>query len=129
MAAVALLPKAPVRIAVVDVTRNRPEVRDYLLTLDAFTVPGNGVICMVRQSQVLEGPGSARRSSAPLATVIWHEMAHLDGAVERGRQRKLCGCGLSATGWLAGHRPTISAGAEEAAGRPIVRLEAAGARR
>ena len=44
LTAVALLPTTPNRIAVVDVTRNRPEVRGYLLTLDAFTVPGDGVI-------------------------------------------------------------------------------------
>ena len=53
-AAVALLPKRPVRIAVVDVRQNRPEVRDYLLTLDAFTVNGNAVIYVVQQSAVLK---------------------------------------------------------------------------
>ena len=47
-AAVAMLPKSPVRIAVVDVAQNRPEVRDYLFTLDAFTVNGNGVIYVVQ---------------------------------------------------------------------------------
>jgi hypothetical protein len=35
-AAVEMLPKGPVRIAVIDVTENRPQVRDYLLTLDAL---------------------------------------------------------------------------------------------
>ena len=47
-AAVAMLPKSPVRIVVVDVAQNRPEVRDYLFTLDAFTVNGNGVIYVVQ---------------------------------------------------------------------------------
>jgi hypothetical protein len=84
-AAVEMLPRRPIRVAVVDVTRNRPDVRDYLLSLDAFTVAGNGVIYIVQQSETLKG---ARTGSAlfraMLGVVIWHEMAHLDGADERG---------------------------------------------
>jgi len=87
-AAAEMLPKRPVRIALIDVTQNHPEVRDYLLTLDAFTVKGNGVIYIVQQSATLDG---ARRGStlfrAMLAIVIWHEMAHLDGADERGARQ------------------------------------------
>ena len=88
VAAVEMLPKRPARVAVMDVTQNRPEVRDYLLRLDAFTVKGNGVIYIVQQSATLNG---ARAGStlfrAMLAIVIWHEMAHLDGADERGARR------------------------------------------
>jgi len=87
-AAVTLLPQSPVRIAVIDVTQNRPPVRDYLLTLDAFTVEGNAVIYVVQQSELLK---SARAGSAihraMLATVLWHEMAHLSGADERGARK------------------------------------------
>jgi hypothetical protein len=87
-AAVALVPQPPVRIAVIDVTQNRPPVRDYLLTLDAFTVKGNAVIYVVQQSELLKG---ARAGSAlyraMLATVLWHEMAHLSGADERGARQ------------------------------------------
>jgi hypothetical protein len=87
-AAVALLPQAPVRIAVIDVTQNRPPVRDYLLTLDAFTVKGNGAIYVVQQSELLK---EARSGSAlhrtMLATVLWHEMAHLSGADERAARK------------------------------------------
>ena len=87
-AAVALLPKRPVRVAVVDVRQNRPEVRDYLLTLDAFTVNGNAVIYVVQQSAVLK---AARRGSrlfhAILATILWHEMAHLAGEDEHRARR------------------------------------------
>jgi hypothetical protein len=63
-------------------------VRDYLLTLDAFTVPGNDVIYVVQQSQLLKGAhtGSALHR-AILATVVWHEMAHLSGADERGARQ------------------------------------------
>jgi hypothetical protein len=87
-AAVALLPQAPVRIAVIDVTQNRPPVRDYLFTLDAFTVKGNAVIYVVQQSQLLKGAraGSALHR-AMLATVLWHEMAHLSGADEHGARQ------------------------------------------
>jgi hypothetical protein len=87
-AAVALLPEAPVLIAVIDVTQNRPPVRVYLLTLDAFTVKGNAVIYVVQQSQLLK---RARAGSAlyraMLATVLWHEVAHLSGADERAARQ------------------------------------------
>jgi hypothetical protein len=83
-AAVALLPKAPKVIAVIDITPAKPETRDRLRRLDAFTVEGNGVIYLVDGSELLR---SAERGSvfhrAALAAVIWHEMAHLDGADER----------------------------------------------
>jgi hypothetical protein len=87
-AAVALLPEAPVRIAVINVSENRPPVREYLLTLDAFTVKGNGVIYVVQQSELLKRAraGSALHR-AMLATVLWHEMAHLSGADERGARQ------------------------------------------
>ena len=83
-AAVALLPIAPLRIAVIDVTQNRPAIREHLLTLDAFTVPGNSVIYVVQQSELLKAAcaGSALQR-AMLATVLFHEMAHLSGADER----------------------------------------------
>ena len=83
-AAIALLPRAPTRIAVMDITTAKPEVRDRLRTLDAFTVQGNGVIYLVDGSDLLRGAqkGSAFRRAA-LAAVIWHEVAHLDGADER----------------------------------------------
>jgi hypothetical protein len=83
-AAMDYLPTRPVRVGVVDVNRNRPEVRAHLLTLDAFTVPGNNVIYIVQQSQAL----AAARSGSPLframlASILWHEMAHLKGSNER----------------------------------------------
>jgi hypothetical protein len=87
-AAVALLPKAPKVIAVMDITPAKPETRDRLRRLDAFTVEGNGVIYLVDGNELLRG---AQRGSvfhrAALASVIWHEMAHLDGADERGARK------------------------------------------
>ena len=83
-AAIALLPEGPVRIAVINVNENRAAVRDHLLTLDAFTVKGNSVIYVVQQSELFKRAraGSALHR-AMLATVLWHEMAHLSGADER----------------------------------------------
>jgi hypothetical protein len=87
-AAVALLPEAPVRVAVINVRDARPPVREYLLTLDAFTVKGNAVIYVVQQSELLKGArGGSPLYRAMLATVLWHEMAHLAGADERGARQ------------------------------------------
>lgn len=87
-AAVALLPRAPKRVAVMDVTDAKPEVRDHLRRLDAFTVAGNSVIYIVGSSELLRGAqaGSAFHRAA-LSAVIWHEMAHLDGADERAARK------------------------------------------
>ena len=87
-AAVALLPKAPKVIAVMDITPAKPEVRDRLRRLDAFIAEGNDVIYLVDGSELLRGAqqGSAFHRAA-LAAVIWHEMAHLDGADERGARK------------------------------------------
>jgi hypothetical protein len=76
---------APKVIAVMDITSAKPQVRDRLRRLDAFTVEGNGVIYLVDGSELLRGAqqGSAFHRAA-LAAVIWHEMAHLDGADEGG---------------------------------------------
>ncbi len=87
-ASVALLPRPPKIIAVMDITTAKPEVRDNLRRLDAFTVQGNGVIYLVEGSELLRGAqaGSAFHRAA-LAAVIWHEMAHLDGADERAARK------------------------------------------
>lgn len=87
-AAVALLPEAPKVIAVMDITPAKPETRDRLRRPDAFIVEGNDVIYLVDASELLRGAqlGSAFHRAA-LAAVIWHEMAHLDGADERGARK------------------------------------------
>lgn len=87
-AAVRLLPRQPSRIAVMDVTRCRPGVREHMLTLDAFVVRGNGVVYIVQQSEVLRrARGGDRVYVAMLATILWHEMAHLDGAGEQAARK------------------------------------------
>ena len=86
--AIALLPEAPKIIAVMDITPAKPQVRNRLRRLDAFTVEGNDVIYLVDGSELLRG---ARQGltfhRGALAAVIWHEMAHLRGADERGARK------------------------------------------
>jgi hypothetical protein len=87
--ALALLPKRPGTIAVIDANEANPDVRETLLKLDAFVLRGRGVIYLVKQSAVLQG--AARGSQVldhMLAAIIWHEMAHLEGAQEPEAQRR-----------------------------------------
>jgi hypothetical protein len=87
--AMRLLPRTPVRLAVIDADDARPEVRPTLLRLDAFVVKESPVIYLVRQSSLLRGAltGSVSHRHA-LAAVIWHEMAHVGGADERQARRQ-----------------------------------------
>jgi hypothetical protein len=93
--AIALLSRRPIRVAVIDANEAKPGVRETLLTLDAFTLRVDGVtmdrskvVYLVKQSTVLQE--AAKGSSFyehVLASIIWHEMAHLDAADERGARR------------------------------------------
>ena len=71
-----------------DIATAKPEFRDRLRRLDAFTVQGNGVTYLVDGSELLRDAqrGSAFRRAA-LAAVVWHQMAHLEGANERGARK------------------------------------------
>jgi hypothetical protein len=88
-AALQLLPRRPATVAVIDAERTRPGVREGLLKLDGFTVPGSRVVYLMRQSELLRGAaeGTAFHVHA-VAAVIWHEMAHAEGADEREAQRR-----------------------------------------
>jgi hypothetical protein len=79
-----LLPRLPARVAVLDAAEAGPKVQDRLLRLDAFVLEASPVVYVVKQSALLRGAiaGSAFHTHA-LAAVIWHEMAHVDGADER----------------------------------------------
>lgn len=83
-----LLPKSPMQVAVIDADEARPEVRDSLLRFDAFTVPGSKIVYLVKQSAVLQGAAKGSQLyEHMLASIIWHEMAHAEGAGERAAQR------------------------------------------
>jgi hypothetical protein len=93
--AIAQLPRRPIQVAVIDAIEAKPEVRETLLKLDAFTVrldagtmDRSRVVYLVKQSAVLqEAATGSRFYEHVLASIIWHEMAHLDGADERGARR------------------------------------------
>ena len=82
--AIELLPRRPVRVAIVDAAEAKPEVQKVLRQLDAFIVEGSRVVYVVKQSALMRGAitGSSLHRHA-LAAVLWHEMAHGEGADER----------------------------------------------
>ena len=90
--AIAQLSRRPLHVAVIDANEARPGVRETLLKLDAFTLRLDAVtmdlrkvVYLVKQSTVLqEAAKGSRFYEYVLASIIWHEMAHLDGADERG---------------------------------------------
>jgi hypothetical protein len=86
--AIALLPRRPGPVVVFDAETTDPEMRRILLRLDSFVVIGRREIYLTKQSAVLAGAlkGSSLYDHI-LATIIWHEMAHLDGADERGARK------------------------------------------
>jgi hypothetical protein len=93
--AIALLPRHPIHVAVIDANEAKPGVTETLLKLDAFTLRSDaatmdrsGVVYLVKQSAVLQGAAKGSQFyEHVLASIIWHEMAHLDGADERGARR------------------------------------------
>jgi hypothetical protein len=86
--AMRLLARLPERVAV-DAEQARPDVKATLLRLDAFTIRGSRAVYLVRQSALLQGAvqRQAFYTYAP-ASVIWHEMAHAEGADEREARRR-----------------------------------------
>lgn len=87
--ALRLLPRLPVRVAVLNATDARPEVIPTLLALDAFVVTGSPVIYLVRESALFrDAVGGSTIHSYVLASVIWHELAHADGADEREARKQ-----------------------------------------
>ena len=83
-----LLPSRPARILIVDLDTLLPETRQRVQGLEAFVLAGTDVVCVVRQGPTLRqaerGDGVSR---AILASIIWHEMAHLRGMDEAAALR------------------------------------------
>jgi hypothetical protein len=87
--ALALLPRRPETIQVLDPDRATPDLRASLQHVDGLTIPGRRVVYLNRRGEVLEG--ALKRAGVwecVLATVVWHEMAHIDGAQEPEAQRR-----------------------------------------
>jgi len=84
-----LLPKRPLAVAVIDPNQAEPDVRRTLLTLDAFITKGGRVVYLTSHSEVLQGAlKGSKLCDHILATIVWHEMAHIDGADEVEAQRR-----------------------------------------
>lgn len=87
--ALRLLPRMPVRVAVIDSEAAKPEVKATLLRLDAFFVKGSTAVYVVRQSALLRGAANAQGfHTFALAAVLWHEMAHAEGHEESEARRR-----------------------------------------
>jgi hypothetical protein len=84
--ALRLLPRQPDKIVVVERDKGS-HVRSGTPHMEAFVNHGSPVVYLIRQGVTLQrglkGPGIF---DYVLATVIWHEMAHIDGADEVAAQ-------------------------------------------
>lgn len=87
--AVAMLPERPAQVFVLDVNQTTLEDRDHLLRLQAFIIRGRPVIYLTSHGEALRKAvkGSPFHEHI-LATIIWHEMAHVAGAGEREARRR-----------------------------------------
>ena len=89
VAAIRVMPRLPARVAVIDANDAAPEVKSTLLQLDTFITRGSPVVYVLRHSPLLQG---ARTGSAfhilALGAALWHEIAHIEGADERGARER-----------------------------------------
>ena len=84
-----LLPKRPLQVVVVDPKQAEGDIRNALLRMDAFVTQGGRVVYLTSHSEALQGALKGwPLHEHILATIIWHEMAHIDGADEREAQRR-----------------------------------------
>jgi hypothetical protein len=84
-----LLPSRPVQVVVVDAHQAAGDARRALLQMDAFIIKGGRAVYVTAHSEALRGAvqGSSLHEYV-LAAIIWHEMAHLDGANEEEAQSR-----------------------------------------
>lgn len=87
--ALRLLPRRPAEVIVVDADHVDPEARERFLKAEAFFSKGRPAVYLTRHSPVLR---AAQEGSSihvhVLAAIIWHEMAHMEGADEPEAQRR-----------------------------------------
>jgi hypothetical protein len=81
--ALRLLPRQPLKVVIIEADAAPHLLQKNARHIQAFVIPGNRAVYLLRQGvslqQALKGPGVF---DYVLATVIWHEMAHIDGADE-----------------------------------------------
>jgi hypothetical protein len=87
--AVKLLPQRPHRVVVVDADSVPPALRRRIQLAEGFVTAGDDTVYLKKQGltfhQALRGAGNWDYA---LAAVIWHEMAHINGADEAEAQRQ-----------------------------------------
>jgi hypothetical protein len=84
--ALKLLPRQPEKVTVVDATET-PSLLYELQHVEAFVMRGERVVYLVTQGVTLQNAlKGAGVFDYVLATVIWHEMAHIDGGDETKAQ-------------------------------------------
>ena len=86
--AVRLLPWPPDKIVVVDADTSGRSLHHSFQHVEGFVIHGDRVVHLVREGETLQramkGPGIF---DFALAIIIWHEMAHIDGADEAKARR------------------------------------------
>jgi len=85
--ALRLLPRQPEKIVLVE-RPNATGLHEGKPNVEAFINHGGRVVYLVRQGGTLQGALKGRGIfDYALAAIIWHEMAHIDGADEPEAQR------------------------------------------
>jgi hypothetical protein len=84
-----LLPKRPTQVVIVDPGQVGAETRGTLLRMDAFITKGGRVVYLTSHGEALQGALKGwSLHEYILASIIWHEMAHIDGADEMEAQHR-----------------------------------------
>jgi hypothetical protein len=83
-----LLPRPPDTIVVVDADTSGRSLHRSLQHVEGFVIHGERVVRLVRQGETLQRAmkGGGIFDYA-LAIIVWHEMAHIDGADEAAARR------------------------------------------
>jgi hypothetical protein len=87
--AIGLLPRRPQEVSVVGVEQVDAADRERFLRAEAFFSKGHPTVYLTRHSPVLKAAqGGSSFHVHALAAIIWHEMAHMEGADESEAQRR-----------------------------------------
>jgi hypothetical protein len=87
--ALKLLPRQPEAVVLIDVRRSPPALQARLHGVAGFVTPGDRTVYLNGAGLTLRG--AVRKGNVwdcALAAIIWHEMAHVDGADEREARRE-----------------------------------------
>ena len=84
-----LLPKSPAQVVIVDPNKAGADIRGTLLRMEAFITEGGRVVYLTSHSEALHGALKGwSLHEYIVASIIWHEMAHIEGADEMDAQRR-----------------------------------------